>query len=380
MKITVDASCLLINRYSGLSEVVHNLLLHLPHIDIDNEFRLFINYFRNAIMKDDIAYPGTTNNFCRIPRRLMVLWWKFGWPSIDFYLTQTDIYHSLHIQIPPTKSIKTILTIHDCRFLALPHLYQKKEIEKYKSQMTISLARADLVTTVSEFTRQEVLHYFSFPEDRIRVIQNGFNSSWMKNNGGQETENTLIAGHDIPQGYLLYIGSLDPRKNLERILEAMARCKRETPDFPDLTVVGISQQQWDNSSHSISAKELGLTDHIHLCGLVERNILCGLLKNALALCYPSLYEGFGLPPLEAMSLGVPALAGNRSSIPEVAGNAACLVDPTNIEDIAQGLNKIVFDSDYRKTLISRGFDQIQNFSWHKSAIEYSKLYKEVANL
>jgi len=138
MKIAIDASCLLINRYSGLSEVVHNLLLHLPHIDTDNEFTLFINYFRNSIMTDDIAYPGTTNNFCGVPRRLMVLWWKFGWPSIDFCLTQTDICHSLHIQIPPTKMIKTILTIHDCRFLALPNLYSHQEVEKYKNQMAIS--------------------------------------------------------------------------------------------------------------------------------------------------------------------------------------------------------------------------------------------------
>jgi len=379
MKIAIDASCLLINRYSGLSEVVHNLLLHLPHIDTDNEFRLFINYFRNAIMTDDIDYPGTTNNFCRIPRRLMVMWWKFGWPSIDFYLTQTDIYHSLHIQIPPTKSIKTILTIHDCRFLALPHLYQKKEIEKYKSQMTMSLARADLVTTVSEFTLQEVLHYFSFPEDRIRVIQNGFNSSWMKKNGDQETENTLIAGYDIPQGYLLYIGSLDPRKNLERLIEAIAHCKEETQDFPALVMAGISYEQWTKSNQAIRAKKLGLTDHIYPCGVVEKNILHGFTKNALALCYPSLYEGFGFPPLEAMAAGVPVLAGNCSAIPEITGSSACLVDPTNVDEIAQGLNRIVFDSNYRQDLIDSGHRQVQKFSWQKAAVTYINLYKEVLN-
>lgn len=379
MKIIIDASCLLINRYSGLSEVVHNLLLHLPYIDTNNEFTLFINYFRNSSMTDDISYPETINHFCRVPRRLMFLWWKFAWPSIDFCLTQKDIYHSLHIQIPPTKKIKTILTVHDCRFLALPNLYSQHEVEKYKKQMAISLARADMVITVSEFTRKEVLNYFSFPEDRIRVIQNGFNSSFMGKNYGQEEENTFIERNNIPQTYLLYIGSLDPRKNLERLIEAIARCKKETPDFPDLAVAGISQQQWINSNLAISAKDLGLTDHIHLCGMVEKSILFGLIKNALALCYPSLYEGFGFPPLEAMSLGVPVLAGKLSSIPEVTGQAACLIDPLSVDEIAQGLGRLVFDSNFRQHLSESGYEQVKRFSWRKAAAAYIDLYREVLN-
>jgi glycosyltransferase involved in cell wall biosynthesis len=378
MKIAIDASCLSINRYSGLSEVIHNLLLHLPHIDTDNKVTLFINDFRNSIMTDDISYPATTNQFCRIPRRFTALWWKFGWPPIDFYLTQTDIYHSLHIQIPPTKKIKTILTVHDCRFLALPNLYLQQEVENYKNQMAISLARADMVTTVSEFTRKEILNYFSFPEDRIRVIQNGFNS-WVGENCGQENENTFIEMNNIPQAYLLYIGSLDPRKNLQRLIETIARCKKETPDFPDLAIAGISQQQWNSSSLAISAKELSLTDHIHLCGVVEKSILHRLIRNAIALCYPSLYEGFGFPPLEAMSLGVPVLAGNRSSIPEVTGRAACLVDPLSIDEIAQGLNRLIFDSSFRQHLSESGYEQVKKFSWRQAATEYTDLYKEVLN-
>jgi glycosyltransferase involved in cell wall biosynthesis len=309
----------------------------------------------------------------------MILWWKFGWPSIDFCLAQKDIYHSLHIQIPPTKKIKTILTVHDCRFLALPNLYSQNEVEKYKNQMTFSLARADMVTTVSEFTRKEILNYFSFPEDRIRVIQNGFNSSCTGEDCGQKEKHAFIERSNIPQSYLLYIGSLDPRKNLERLIEAIARCKKETPDFPDLAVAGISQQQWLNSNIAIRAKELALSDHIHLCGVVEKSILLGLIKNSLALCYPSLYEGFGFPPLEAMSLGVPVLAGKQSSIPEVTGKAACLVDPLSIDAIAQGLGRLVFDSNFRQYLSESGYEQVKRFSWREAALEYIDLYKEVLN-
>ena len=379
MKIAIDASCLLINRYSGLSEVVHNLLLHLPNVGRHHELTLFANYFRNRTMAGDVAYPGTINNFCRIPRRFTALWWKLGWPPIDFYFAETDIYHSFHLQIPPTKRMKTVLTVHDCRFLALPNLYPQREVENYKNQMFKSLARADMVTTVSEFTRKEVLSYFSFPEERMRVIQNGVDTSWMDGTYCEDKAKSSGEEINLPHNYLLYIGSLDPRKNLEPLVDAIARCRRETPDFPDLAIAGISQEQWLSSKHAIRAKELGLTDHIHLCGMVERNILCRLMKNALALCYPSLYEGFGFPPLEAMSLGVPVLAGNGSAIPEVTGPAACLVDPMSVDRIAEGLNKIVFDNDYRENLIKLGYQQVRRFSWRKAATEYINLYKEVLN-
>jgi glycosyltransferase involved in cell wall biosynthesis len=379
MKIAIDASCLLINRYSGLSEVVHNLLLHLPNIGTHHEFTLFANFFRNRSTAGNVSYPGTVNNFCKIPRRFTALWWKLGWPPIDFYFSDTDIYHSFHLQIPPTNRMKTILTVHDCRFLALPNLYPKREVENYKNQMLKSLARADMVTTVSEFTRKEVLSYFSFSEDRVRVIPNGVDTSWMDGSYGKDK--TRLSGKKInlPHNYLLYIGSLDPRKNFKRLIEAIARCKKETPDFPDLAIAGISQEQWLSSNQVDSVEELSLTDHIHLCGMVERNILYGLTKNALALCYPSLYEGFGLPPLEAMSLGVPVLASRSSSLPEVTGQAACLVDPFSIDDIASGLDKIVFDSNFRQHLSGLGYEQVKKFPWRKAAVEYIDLYEEVLN-
>lgn len=379
MKITIDASCLLINRYSGLAEVVHNLLLDLPSTDTGNQFSLFINYFRNKIKIKDIFYPGTVNHFSRIPRRLTNLWWKFGWPPIDSYLPKTDIYHSLHIQIPPTSKMKTVLTVHDCRFLALPELYKQREVENYEHQMKTSLNRTDMVVAVSEFTRREILTYFSFPEDRIRVIHNGFSPHISKGDYLDRNVLSFIEKIDLPQTYLLYVGALDPRKNFDRLIEAIALCREETRDFPDLLIVGVSNEQWAKTDQATRAKELGLLDSIHLCGSVAKGVLAGLTKNALALCYPSLYEGFGFPPLEAMALGVPVLAGKRSAIPEVAGHAACLVDPMSVDEIAQGLNRIVYDSDYRQHLIESGCQQVKKFSWRKAAGKYINLYKETLN-
>ncbi len=376
MKIAIDSSCLAINRFSGLSEVVHNLLLHLPLVAENDRFTLFMNYFRAGKNAKNISYPGTVNHFLRLPRKLVDLWWRFNWPPIDYYLKGMDVFHSLHIQIPPSKNIKTVLTVHDCRYLAFPELYKHHEVENYRRQMTISLNRVDLVATVSEFTRQELLTYFPISESRVRVIHNGFSPYQPRKDFQKECVNTFVEENNLPQTYLISTGVQDPRKNLEKLIEAIAQCRKETNDFPPLLITGISYEQWIQSDQANRARELGIFDNIHLIGFVEKDILWGLTKKALALCYPSLYEGFGFPPLEAMSLGIPVLAGKSSSIPEVTGNAACLVNPLNVDDIAQGLRRIVFDSEYRQILIESGYRQIKIYSWRKAAAEYLNLYQE----
>ena len=167
MKIVIDTSCLLISRFSGLSVGIHNLLLHLPHVAENNHFTLFMNYFRPTKNAKNISYPGTVNHFLRSPRRLVDWWWKHAWPPLDYYFKGTDVYHSLHIQIPPTRDIKTVLTVHDCRYLAFPELYKTREVESYRRQMTISLNRVGFVATASEFIRQELLTYFPISKNRI---------------------------------------------------------------------------------------------------------------------------------------------------------------------------------------------------------------------
>jgi len=378
MNIAIDTSCLVVNPYSGLSDVAHNLLLNMPVVAEDEKFTMFMNYFRDTRYPE--IYPGIDSRSLRLPRRLVDRWWRHRWPPFDLYLKEIDVFHSLHIQIPPAKRMKTILTIHDCRYLAFPELYKAKEVESYRRQMEISLSRVGLVATDSEFTRQEVLTYLSFPEDRVRVIHNGFKAYLSNGAYNEENINRFIKKTALPKDYLFYAGVLDPRKNLGRLIEAMAQCRKDVHDFPELVIAGISHEQWARSEQAGMAKKLGIFDNIYLCGIVEKNILVELTKRALALCYPSLYEGFGFPPLEGMSLGVPVLAGKSSSIPEVTGNAACLVDPSDVDDIARGLRKVVFDSNYRKTLIESGYQRIKTFSWEKAAAEYISLYREVVAL
>lgn len=377
MNIAIDSSALAINRFSGLAQVVKNLIQNIPRIESSGQLYLYINYFKAQTTESELCFPDTVSHFLRLPRRLVDLWWNFGWPSFESYLKSIDVFHSLHINIPPTKKMKTVLTVHDCRYLAYPDLYKDKEVEKYRHQMETSLKRVDMVVAVSEFTRLEIEKYFSFPTDRIRVVYNGFKPTQGNNGKIEKKADKFIKENNLPQSYLFYIGASDPRKNLDRLIDAIFRCKDKLKDFPHLLIAGADFHNLMKSKIGIKINNLKLSKHIHLCGVLEKDLLIGLTQKAHVLCYPSLYEGFGFPPLEAMSLGVPVLAGDCSAIPETAGNAACLVDPLCLDNIEQGLSKIVFDSEYRQKLVKSGYNQVKKFSWTRSAAEYIRLYREV---
>jgi glycosyltransferase involved in cell wall biosynthesis len=222
MKIAFDASCLVINRFSGLGEFAHNLLLHMPGLCSDIHFALYINYFRKPTHRQEIFYPGTVNHFLKAPRRFIEFIWWFNWLPFDLYLKEIDLFHSIHIHVPPAKKMKTILTVHDCRYLAFPTIYKNRAVKDYRRQMEMSLDRVDVVVAISEFTRQEVLNYFSFPEDRIKVIHYGFRPLRPKKSFYDRVEK-FLARKGITKPYILFIGTLDPRKNLDRLVEAFAQ-------------------------------------------------------------------------------------------------------------------------------------------------------------
>jgi glycosyltransferase involved in cell wall biosynthesis len=377
MNVAIDASSLVINRSSGLAEVVRNLISNLPPDKDKYHFTLYMNYFLKPIKKLNISYPNLTSRSLIMPRRLVDQWWQHDWPAIDLYLRKIDLFHSLHISVPPVKKIKTVLTVHDCRYMALSNLYSARDVEVYRKKMKKALSRVDYVITVSEFTKKELLKYFTFPEERVRTIKNGFNSISFQKEDKKEKIIRFIKDKKLPREYILYTGVLDPRKNLMKLIEAVQKCIEKIKDFPNLVLAGINNEQWLQSDQAKRANELGIFNNIYIAGIVNKDILKGLTKKATALCYPSLYEGFGFPPLEAMSLGVPVLAGKNSSLPEIAGNAACLVNPTSVDDISRGLEKIIYENDYRQKLIERGFNQIKKYSWKSATAEHIRLYKEI---
>ncbi len=229
---------------------------------------------------------------------------------------------------------------------------------------------AKLIIAVSKFTKRDLVELLRVPPEKVAVIYNGI-------------DHGIFYPRDrkpLKSPYLIYAGSERPRKNLGRLLEAFALVKKE---FPDLKLVKVGQAGRDprfRQSTLAKVEKLGLEKDVIFVGHLKDNKLAEYYSGALGLVYPSLYEGFGFPPLEAMACGCPVAASRTSSIPEVVGDAGLLFDPRNVEEMALMIKKLVSDEELRKRLISAGFEQSGKFSWEKAAEKTWRLYRHLAEM
>ena len=273
-----------------------------------------------------------------------------------------DILHAPTPVIPSWKKpkCKLIITVHDLTPLIFPeyHNWKRRIFFRFFLKRILNMADAIIVDSLS--TKKDVTAFFSFPDKKINVVHL---ASSMKPVAGP-----LPSRYGVEGDYLLYVGTVEPRKNLLRLIEAFDRLEQKLK----LVIVGVSG--WDNKAVYRAANP-----DIIFTGYVPEEDLPKFYCNARLLIYPSLYEGFGLPILEAMKCGCPVVTSNISSMPEAAGDAALLVDPYNVEEIKNAVQKVLCDSELRGKMIDRGFRQANRFSWEKTAAETIKVYERVLN-
>ncbi len=283
-----------------------------------------------------------------------------------------DIFWSPHYNVPllPVRAKHRVVTIHDVYHLAYMHTL--KLVEKMYVRMVLPLAAvlSEKVITVSSFSKSEIVKYTGIRSEKIEVIYNGVD--YLKFNDTKGVNTLNLSGR-----YLLYVGNVKPHKNIVGLINAFAIFHTS---FPDVKLVIVGKK--DNFIHGIQnldafIKSLGIDRHIVFTGFVESDALYSLYKNAQVFVFPSFYEGFGLPPVEAMATGVPVVASRSASIPEVCGDAAIYVDPNNPQDIAQGIIKIFRDDSFRNELIDKGYARAQCFPWQASAAKHVKLFEEL---
>jgi glycosyltransferase involved in cell wall biosynthesis len=276
----------------------------------------------------------------------------------------------LHSTVPEGMlypSMKQIITVHDIIPARYPELHPKMKYYYYHA-LPIILKNSSAVVCVSENTRRDVVEYYRLTDKPIYVINEGFNG---------HTFYPRRMGHaQKPYGltnYLLYVGDMRPYKNLERALEAFARLNLKDVKF----VIGGKKDPKFYPRIEKKTIELYLKDRVLFSGYVPDADLPRLYSESKALVFPSLYEGFGLPPLEAMACACPVVASNVASLPEVCGDAAYYVDPYNVESIAEGMYKVLNDEALRQRMIQKGLERAKLFSWEKSANEHLKVFEEV---
>ena len=278
----------------------------------------------------------------------------------------------LHVQyVRPLRSdVPVITTIHDISYEHFPGLFTRRSRARMRVTIPWSARRSSAVLTGSNYSKQDLVHRYRLPPEHVWVTPYAADPSFRPIPEERFTE--VLERIGLPRDYLLYVGNLQPRKNLPRLLNAYVRLPA---DRPPLVVVG--QRAWLDHEVFATFRRRNLQGSVYFVGYVPQEDLPAIYSGALAFAYPSLFEGFGLPVLEAMACGTPTLTSDTSSLPEVAGDAAVLVDPRDVDAIRDGLERLLGSHDLRRSLRERGLRQAQHFSWNRCATETVKAYRSV---
>jgi glycosyltransferase involved in cell wall biosynthesis len=276
---------------------------------------------------------------------------------------------------------RSVVTVHDLGFLYHPEAHTLSQNLYLRWSTRHNARAATRILADSEATRRDLVHHYSIPDSKIAVVYPGRDET-LAPVAEPALRSAVRARYGLADPYLLYVGTLHPRKNLVRLVQAFGSLLRSLRDGPRTPMAGLQlvlagQRGWLYDDILAQVRKLDLSDHVVLTGYIPDADLPALLSGALAFVFPSLYEGFGLPLLEAMACGTPVICSNASSLPEVAGDAALLVDPRDTEALADALARLVVDEGLRRELVERGFRQMQRFSWRRCAEETLRVLEEV---
>jgi glycosyltransferase involved in cell wall biosynthesis len=368
VRIAIDARKL---HDFGIGTYVQNLLRHLARLDADTEYVLFCRRedrealsalgpnFRPAV---ESAAPYSILEQISVPARLL--------------RERVDLFHSPHYVLPPLTACKSVVTIHDCIHLMFPQYLPNKLAYGYaKTFMWWAAHGSGRVLTVSEASKRDILRYFHIPEQKITVIHNGLDDRFRTPPPEAEVHR-VRERFQLQEQFVLYAGNVKPHKNVERLIEAFHHLRTIGFTQLKLLIIGNDISRYATLRRAIHTHNLH--KYVRVLGFVPDQTLAILYRLASVFVFPSLYEGFGLPPLEAMACGTPVVTSNVSSLPEVVGDAAVLVDPYDARSIAEGIRRVLVDESLRRDLQARGVAHAHSFSWEQAARRVREIYFEVA--
>ncbi len=271
----------------------------------------------------------------------------------------------------PRAGARRIVTIHDTFAFVYPETHNRLDNWRYHVMLARAARRADLVLTNSEHSRQDLTRYLAIPDARIRISYCGIDSHFQPIPAGAERR-AILARYGIEPPYLLYVGGINARKNIARLFEAFASVRER---HTGLKLVIGGKRQWQTDAIDATFERLALHDHVQFTGYLADTDLPALYSAAEVFVFPSLYEGFGLPPLEALACGTPVVTSNVSSLPEVVGDAALTVDPYDVAALGQAIERALTDAALRADLRQRGLVRAQQFTWQQTAQEICEIYQ-----
>ncbi|MGQ9683930.1 MAG: glycosyltransferase family 4 protein [Anaerolineae bacterium] len=359
MRIGIDYTAAVRQR-AGIGRLTRGLIGALPALDAENEYRLFVA--GRGVQRSGPQAPNVRTVWVPLTdRETAFLWQRLSAPlPIEAWLGRLDLFHSPDFVLPVTWARRKVLTVHDLTFLRVPECAHPVLRGYLARVVPRSVARADLVVVDSASTGRDVVELLGYPAERVRVVYPGVEPCFRPIT--DEAERARVCGrYGLTRPYILGVSTLEPRKNFAGLVAAFARL-RERRCLPHMLAIA-GGKGWLYEPIFAQVRESGVEEHVLFLGHVADADLPALYSAAECFAYPSFYEGFGIPVVEAMACGTPVVASQASSVPEAAGDAAILIDPHNIESMADALERVLYDQPLRARLRSAGMEQARRFTW-----------------
>jgi glycosyltransferase involved in cell wall biosynthesis len=369
MRVGINALYMLPGRVGGTETYLRGLLYGLSRVDSENEYVLFTNRENHGALH--VPADGFRKVLCDVAAERKVLRIAFEQAILPWYVKRygIEVLHSPGYVLPLGARCAHAVTIHDMQYAYYPGNFERARLLYWKHFVPLSARKSAVVITVSSSSRDDIVNLLGVPEEKVVVTYEASKFS-MNGFGLAMPDETVLMKHGLGEGYILSVASLLPHKNLDRLIEAFSLLAHRTESR--LVLVGIKGSALHAVRGAIRGRALG---RVHLMGHVSDAELSALYRNAGAFVLPSLFEGFGIPLLEAMSLGCPVAASHRTAIPEIVGGAGALFDPEDPEAIAGAIQRILSDKGVRDDYIKKGFERAGKFSWDKMAVETVGAYR-----
>ncbi len=358
-------------RGAGINSYIYNLLTHLPRVDGDNRYTAFIG---------DGRFTGSdlTLKLSRLPtsRPVARIFWEQVVQPFALRKEGADLLHALAFVTPLLSPCPSVVTVYDLSFLLHPESFKRSK-RFYLSLFTrLSARKARRVIAISQSTKRDVVRLLGVSPDKVDVIYCGIDEAFRPL--AQDQVAAFRSERGLPEHFILFVGTIEPRKNVAGLIEAFANL--QTCELANLKLVIGGATGWFYEDIFARVEELGLESEVVFPGYIPASELPLWYNAAELFVYPSLYEGFGLPPLEAMACGTPVVTANTSSLPEVVGEAGLTVDPLDVEGLAEAMRRALSDEVLRQEMRERGLKRAKGFSWTKTARETVRVYRRVMEL
>lgn len=359
----------------GIGRYVRELVTALSRLDLDTSYHLFVSGYTNSeLLSFPLNYSYKSTRLT--PKWLARIWHRANLPfPVELFTGSLDLFHATDFVLPPTLSrVKTLLTVHDLSFVRVPESASPTLKAYLDYVVPRSIARSTHVLADSQATKDDIVGLYDVDSSKITVLLSGVDNRFFDRIDAVSLMTTRMKYGLGSVPYIFSVGTVQPRKNYERLIHSLAKLRQSDVDI-HLVIAG--GKGWLDSPIYQTISDTHMDEYVHFIGFADDEDLPALYQSATCVAFPSLYEGFGLPILEAMASGVPVLTSNLSSLPEVAGDAAILVDPYNLDEITDGLLHLITDTNLRNELTQKGLLRAKQFTWEKSATQLLSIYNNL---